>query len=58
VSGPDWINHPRFDINGKAANPVIEEGLRKMLQALLADGFSRIFCRETKEVPVYVTTVV
>ena len=57
VTGPDWINIQRYDINAKAADPVKDEELRKMLQTLLADRFKLVFHRETKELPVYVLTV-
>jgi uncharacterized protein (TIGR03435 family) len=54
VSGPGWIDGERYDIVAKAANPVNDDDLRRMLQTLLADRFKLVFHRETKELPVYV----
>jgi uncharacterized protein (TIGR03435 family) len=47
----------RYDIVAKAADPVKDGELRKMLQTLLADRFKLVFHRETRELPVYVLTV-
>ena len=56
VSGPDWIDTDRFDIQAK-----IPEGKRaqvpEMLQNLLADRFGLKIHRETKELPVYALVV-
>lgn len=57
VAGPGWIDSERYDIGAKAAGPVQEDGLRKMLQSLLADRFKLACHRETRELPVYVITV-
>jgi uncharacterized protein (TIGR03435 family) len=57
VTGPGWIDNERFDIVGKAADPVRDDELRKMLQTLLADRFKLVFHRETRELPVYALTV-
>jgi uncharacterized protein (TIGR03435 family) len=53
VSGPGWIESERYDIVAKAADPVKDDELRRMLQALLADRFKLVCHRETKELPVY-----
>src|SRR5579883_1867476 len=57
VTGPDWIDSQRYDINAKAAGAVKEQELRRMLQTLLTDRFKLVFHRETKELPVFVLTV-
>jgi uncharacterized protein (TIGR03435 family) len=53
--GPKWIDDDRFDIEAKAAGgtrPTKAE-LRSMLQKLLADRFSVVLHRETRNLPVY-----
>lgn len=57
VSGPDWIDSQRYDINAKAAGAVKEEELRRMLQSLLADRLKLAFHREIRDLPVFVLTV-
>lgn len=57
VTGPGWIDSERYDIVAKAAAPVKDDGLRKMLQTLLAERFKLACHRETRELPVYVLTV-
>jgi uncharacterized protein (TIGR03435 family) len=58
VSGPAKIAQERYDIVAKAGAPVPVEQLRLMMQKLLADRFKLTFHRETREMPVYVLTVV
>jgi bla regulator protein blaR1 len=58
VSGPDWLDSDRFDIVAKAGVLALEDRLRLMLRALLADRFKLALHRETKELPVYALTVV
>lgn len=57
VTGPGWIENERFHIAAKAAAPVREDGLRTMLQTLLAERFKLACHRETRELPVYILTV-
>ena len=57
VTGPGWIENERYDIMAKSGDPVKEDGLRKMLQTLLAERFKLAVHRETRELPVYVLTV-
>ena len=57
VTGPDWIDSQRYDINAKAAGAVNEEELRRMLQSLLADRLKMVFHREIRDLPVFVLTV-
>ena len=57
VSGPGWIGDERFNISAKAASPVGEIELRRMLGALLAERFQLAIHRETKEMQAYVVTV-
>jgi uncharacterized protein (TIGR03435 family) len=53
VVGPDWLNTANVDVAAKAAGPVPEAELRRMLQTLLVDRFKIASHRETKELAVY-----
>jgi uncharacterized protein (TIGR03435 family) len=57
VSGPDWINVERYDINAKAAGEVPEDQLRVMMQSLLAERFKMTTHRQTKEMQAYLLQV-
>lgn len=57
VTGPGWIEDERYDIVAKAALPVEEYELRKMLQTLLAERSHLTIHRATKEMQAYVVTV-
>jgi uncharacterized protein (TIGR03435 family) len=48
VIGPDWITNESYDITAKAAGPVSEVELRRMMQRLLEDRFQLKLRRETK----------
>jgi len=54
VSGPDWLDTLRFNINAKAAAPAGQDQIQLMTQALLADRFKLVVHRQTKEFQVYV----
>jgi uncharacterized protein (TIGR03435 family) len=57
--GPTWINSDRYDINAKAEDSASLGTMQgPMLRALLEDRFKLRIHRETREVPVYVLTVV
>jgi bla regulator protein blaR1 len=57
--GPAWIHSEFYEINAKAdGNPSQEMMEGPMLQALLEDRFKLKVHRETREVPVYLLTVV
>jgi uncharacterized protein (TIGR03435 family) len=60
--GPDWIDSTHYDIDAETAyKPAPKEWLQTMqslLQTLLEDRFKLKLHRETKELPVYVLTVV
>jgi len=56
--GPGWVDTDGFDIEAKAADANINiDGLRPMLQSLLADRFQLKVRQETREVPVYAITL-
>jgi bla regulator protein BlaR1 len=68
VSGLDWLNSEKFDVDAKIGSSVAEElkGLGEneanserlhMMQLLLAVQFKLTLHRETKELPVYVLAV-
>jgi uncharacterized protein (TIGR03435 family) len=53
VTGPDWMESTRFDIDAKLPAGGTREQVPEMLQALLTDRFQLKFHRESKEFPVY-----
>jgi uncharacterized protein (TIGR03435 family) len=53
VSGPSWLEEPRFDIAARAAERTDDDGLRLMLRALLAERFGLKLRVEKKEMAVY-----
>jgi uncharacterized protein (TIGR03435 family) len=58
---PKQLEAERFDVVGKAEKPLgaqSQNDAKVMLQSLLADRFQLQFHRETREMPVYVLTVV
>jgi uncharacterized protein (TIGR03435 family) len=58
VGGPDWVYTDRFDIMGKADQPISDDDvLNQMLQRLLADRFRLALHRESKILPAYVLEV-
>ncbi|HXS98871.1 MAG TPA: TIGR03435 family protein [Candidatus Limnocylindrales bacterium] len=57
LGGPPWLNSNRYDIIAKAPNATDFEGLRSMLQALLADRFKLVLRQEKRDLPVYILTV-
>jgi bla regulator protein BlaR1 len=57
ITGPDWLDVPRFDIVAKAAESVTREQKMLMLQTLLAERFKLAVHRETKIVPGFILVV-
>lgn len=54
AGGPDWLDLDRFDITAKAASPrTSQQGVRGMLQVLLADSFGLAVHEEKRNMPVY-----
>jgi uncharacterized protein (TIGR03435 family) len=54
----DWVYTDRFDIMGKADQPINDDGiLNQMLQRLLADRFKLTIHRGSKVLPAYVLEV-
>ncbi len=55
AGGPGWTGSDTFDINAKAESgaKMDQEGVKQMLQALLADRFQLKFSRDTKDMPIY-----
>jgi uncharacterized protein (TIGR03435 family) len=52
--GPEWQTSRRFDIQAKAADPVVGlEAMLPMLKTLLADRFQLKVHTETREMPIY-----
>src|SRR5262245_11968979 len=57
---PKEIEAQRYDVVGKAEKPLMPANtdVKPMVQSLLAERFQLKFHRETREIPVYVLTVV
>src|SRR5215217_1683227 len=53
ITGPDWINTEKFDVNAKIPDGVKLDQMPEMLQALLEDRFNLKIHREKKEFAVY-----
>lgn len=53
ISGPDWINSSRYEIDATLPADATRDQVPEMLQALLADRFGLKFHNETKNLPVY-----
>jgi uncharacterized protein (TIGR03435 family) len=57
LSGPDWMQHQRFDIAAKMPDSATAAQLPELLQALLAERFKLAIHRENKEMPVMALVV-
>ena len=57
VTGPDWIDSERFQIDAKLPAGATREQVPDMLQTLLTERFQLKFHRESKELPVYALEV-
>ncbi len=57
LGGPSWLDTNRFDITARAPRDTPDEGLRKMLQGLLAERFKLEIRKEERPMPVFVLTV-
>jgi len=57
LSGPEWMETERYDINAKVAEGVSLEKLPEMVQALLEDRFKLRIHKDKKEMPVYALLV-
>jgi uncharacterized protein (TIGR03435 family) len=53
ISGPEWLDSLRYDINAKGHGDAPESQVMLMLQSLLRDRFHLQVHRETKEMAVY-----
>lgn len=56
VTGPDWMDRERFDIQAETTQPLDEKQMLPLLQAFLMRQFGLQLHRETKQVPVYELT--
>ena len=57
VTGPGWLETPRFDVIAKVPTGTTKEASRIMLQHLLADRFKLVLHRSTKEASIYALLV-
>src|SRR5215472_4787626 len=55
--GPGWLDSNKYDVDAKAAEPVSEAELKRMLQSLLAERFQLALHRETREMAGYTLTI-
>jgi uncharacterized protein (TIGR03435 family) len=56
--GPQWVTSQRFDVQAKAADPLVGvQAMRPMLKALLADRFQLKVHTEVREMPIYALVV-
>ena len=53
ISGPNWLDSSRYDIDAKIPADTTREQFRVMLQNLLAERFHLRLHREKKDFPVY-----
>jgi uncharacterized protein (TIGR03435 family) len=53
IGGPTWLDTDRFDITARIDPSVSADTVRLMAQALLADRFSLVLRRESRDLPVY-----
>ena len=53
ISGPDWIDNDKFDIQARTSDDAPQDQMRAMLQALLRERFNLVVHNESREQPVY-----
>ena len=58
VGGPDWVTSDRFDITATTTGPIEPAQMRLMVQRMLAERFQMKAHWETREMPVYLLTMV
>ncbi len=56
-AGPDWLDSERFDISARFPMETPERDVLAMLQNLLAERFSFVFHRETREFSAYALVI-
>ena len=57
LSGPDWLDTLRFDVEARPPSQASREQIRIMMQALLAERFKLAIHRETKTMQGYALVV-
>ncbi len=57
VSGPDWLQSERFDIQAKVPSGATKEQGRMMLQNMLADRFKLVLHSSTKDASIYALVI-
>ena len=53
IGGPAWTRTDRFDVDARAGRDIALEGMRRMVQALLADRFHLVVRTEQREMALY-----
>jgi uncharacterized protein (TIGR03435 family) len=57
TGGPKWLDHDRYDVNARSAEPVKSPELLLMLQRLLAERFKLVIHRESRPFAGYALVV-
>jgi len=57
ITGPDWMNSTRFNIEAKLPPTTTKEQFAQMWQTLLKERFGMTVHRETKDLPAYALVV-
>ena len=57
ISGPDWLDTERYEINATVPPGTPKDQVPLMLQSLLEDRFKLTLHRESKELPIYALLV-
>jgi uncharacterized protein (TIGR03435 family) len=57
LDGPKWIDEEKYDIVAKAAGTPSDPEMVAMAQSMLAERFSLVFHRETRQLPGYALVV-
>jgi uncharacterized protein (TIGR03435 family) len=57
LGGPKWIDEEKYDIVAKAAGSPSDPEMVAMVQSMLAERFSLVFHRETRQFPGYALVV-
>jgi uncharacterized protein (TIGR03435 family) len=58
VGGPEWVTSDKFDITATTTAPIEPAQMRLMAQRMLAERFQMTAHWETREMPVYLLTMV
>ena len=57
LGAPKWLDDERFDVNANVTGTWTPDQMREMMRTLLADRFTLVAHRETREMPTYALVV-